>query len=193
VSTPLIRTARVRRPHGVAGEVRVESLGGDARRFRRGLRLSVEAAPRSAPAAAIRAGALPERLTVRSARALGDGDLLLSFMEIGTPEAAGHLRGCYLSVPVEGARCLAGGEWFVWQLVGLAAVDAGGAPLGRVSDVESGSAQDVLVVEGPGGERRFPMVAAFVREVDLAAGRMVLTPWEEDDDGPRRRAGSPAR
>ena len=31
------------------------------------------------------------------------------------------------------------------------------------------------------GERRFPMVSAFVREVDLAGGRIVLTPWEEEE------------
>jgi len=47
--------------------------------------------------------------------------------------------------------------------------------------VEAGPAHDVLVVESEAGERRFPMVSAFVREVDLAGGRIVLTPWEEEE------------
>lgn len=175
---PLLRAARVRRPHGVHGAVRVESLGGDAGRFHRGLQLTPEAAVRP-----MRGGArepLPARLTVRSARDLGDGDLLLGFDGIDTPEAAALLRGAYLCVPAEQARPLRAGEWFVWELVGLVAVDPEGAEIGRVSDVESGAAHDVLVLDTPSGERRFPMVAAFVAEVSPERGRLVLTPWEED-------------
>ncbi|MGP8160433.1 MAG: ribosome maturation factor RimM [Candidatus Dormibacteria bacterium] len=163
----LLRAARVRRPHGVLGEVRAESLGGDARRFRRGVRVTVEGTGRA--------------LTLRSARGLGDGDLLLAFAGIDTPEAAAPLRGAYLCVEPQRARRLPPGEWFVWQLVGLAAVDPEGRPLGVVADVEAGPAHDVLVVGGEGGERRFPMVSAFVREVDVAGGRIVLTPWDEEE------------
>jgi 16S rRNA processing protein RimM len=164
----LIRAAMVRRPHGVRGEVRAEALGGDARRFRRGLRLTSED------------GALA--LTVRNVRRLGDGDLLLSFAEIATPEAAAPLRGTYLCVPEEAARRLPPGEWFVWQLVGLRAEDTEGAELGTVRDVESGAAHDVLVVDTPAGERRFPMVSAFVAAVELQSHRIVLTPWPEEPD-----------
>ena len=163
----LLRAARVRRPHGVLGEVRVESLGGDASRFRRGVRVTVEGSG--------------ETLTVRSARELGDGDLLLRFTGVDTPEAAATLRGAYLCVEPERARLLPPGEWFVWQLVGLEAVDPEGVKLGVVADVETGAAHDVLVVATATGERRFPMVSAFVEEVDLAGGRMVLTPWDEEE------------
>ena len=48
-------------------------------------------------------------------------------------------------------------------------------------DVEAGTAHDVLVVDGREGERRFPMVSAFVREVDIQGGRVVLTPWDEEE------------
>jgi len=164
----LIRAAQVRRPHGVHGEVRVEPLGGDARRFRRGLRLTVEGSDRV--------------LRVRSARGLGDGDVLLGFIGIDTPEAAAPLRGAYLSVPRDRTRPLARGEWFVWQLVGLVAVDPEGRELGRVEDVENGVANDVLVLSTPDGERRLPMVSAFVTAVEPEAGRIVVTPWEEEPD-----------
>jgi len=163
----LLRAARVRRAHGVLGEVRAESLGGDARRFRRGVRVTVEDTGRE--------------MIVRTARGMGDGDVLLAFDGIDTPEAAGLLRGAYLCVEPERARHLPPGEWFVWQLVGLPAVDAEGNAVGVVSDVEAGPAHDVLVVESAVGERRLPMVSAFVREVDLGGGRIVLTPWEEEE------------
>jgi 16S rRNA processing protein RimM len=151
----------------VAGEVRAESLGGDAGRFRPGMRVTVEGTGRS--------------LTVRSARGLGGGDVLLGFTGIDTPEAAATLRGAYLGVEPSQARHLPAGEWFVWQVVGLAAVDTEGRSLGLVADVEAGAAHDILVVDGPEGERRFPMVSAFVREVDIRAGRVVLTPWDEEE------------
>ena len=163
----LLRAARVRRPHGIRGEVRAESLGGDVRRFRRGLRLTVEETGRT--------------VTVSSARGLPDGDLLLAFAGVDTPEEAASLRGAYLCVGTRQARQLPPGEWFVWQLVGLTAVDPEGRTLGVVGDVEAGSAHDVLVLETESGERRFPMVAAFVREVDTGAGQIVLTPWDEEE------------
>jgi len=163
----LLRVARVRRTHGVVGEVRAESLGGDARRFRRGVKVTVEDTGRI--------------LTLRSARGLGEGDLLLGFDGIDSPEAAAPLRGAYLCVEPSRARQLPAGEWFVWQLVGLAALDTEGRQLGVVADVESGTAHDVLVVDGHAGERRFPMVSAFIREVDIQGGRVVLTPWDEEE------------
>ncbi len=166
----LIRAALVRRPHGVRGEVRAQPLGGDARRFRRGLRLTTEDGSCT--------------LTVRSSRQLGDGEVLLGFREIATPEAAAPLRGAYLCVPAEKTRRLKPGEWFVWQLVGLRAVDPEGAEIGTVRDVESGAAHDVLVVDTPVGERRYPMVSAFVAAIEIQSQRIVLTPWpEEPDDG----------
>lgn len=163
----LLRAARVRRPHGIRGEVRAESLGGDVRRFRRGLRMTVEETGRG--------------LTVALARGLPDGDLLLSFAGLDSPEEAASLRGAYLCVGARQARRLPPGEWFVWQLVGLTAVDPEGRTLGLVADVEAGAAHDVMVLETETGERRFPMVAAFVREVDTDGGRIVLTPWDEEE------------
>lgn len=162
----LLRAARVRRPHGVRGELSVESLGGDAGRFRRGVKLTVE-----------QTGSV---LTVRSARSVAGDELLVCFEGIDTPEAASPLRGAYLCVAPQAVRHLPKGEWFVWQLVGLAAVDADGNALGEVTDIEAGAAHDILVIETLAGERRFPMVSAFVTEVDLTGGRIVLTPWDEE-------------
>ena len=166
--TELVRVALVRRVHGVRGGVRVEILGDDPRRFRRGMTLVEERTGRS--------------LTVRAIEDVGGGGLLLRFEGIDTPEAAEPLRGAYLCVGEESARRLPHGEYFVWQLTGLRAVETGGAELGTVSDVEEGVTHDVLVVEASDGSvRRYPMVAAFVSEVAVDRGEIVLTPWEEED------------
>lgn len=161
-----LRAALVRRVHGVRGEVRVEPLGGDGSRFRRGMRLSVEATGRP--------------LTLRSARPGTDGSLLLGFRGVDTPEQAAELRGMYLCVGVSAARRLGPDEWFVWQLVGLRCVGEAGQALGTIADVEPAPAADILVVEGEGAVHRYPMVREFVRRVDLDAGIVTIAPQPEE-------------
>jgi 16S rRNA processing protein RimM len=82
---------------------------------------------------------------------------------------------------VAAARRLRADEWFVWQLQGLRAVTPDHESIGVVEDVEPGVANDVLVVRSGAGVRRFPMVRAFVQQVDVAAGVITLTPLPEDD------------
>ena len=62
-------------------------------------------------------------------------------------------------------------EYYVFQLVGLEVVEEGGRVLGTVADVEPGVANDVLVVDGG---LALPMVEECVRDVDLAAGRILV-------------------
>jgi 16S rRNA processing protein RimM len=187
-----LRVARVLRPHGVRGELRVEPLGGDAARFKPGLRLLVEmhdapsgpvtasaSAPHSPAAPAPARSTPPSTLVVRSARAAG-GAVLVAFEGIDGPQAAALLRGAYLCVDSRDARPLGKDEWFVWQLVGLRAQDASGRGLGVVTDVEEGVANDVLVLERDGRVRRVPMVTAFVSGVDVPGGVITLEEWQEE-------------
>jgi 16S rRNA processing protein RimM len=160
-----LRAARVLRVHGVHGEVRVEALGGDVKRFVRGLRLHTEDG---------------RALTVRSARAPARAGVLLSFEEVLDAAAAAALQGAYLCVDSDAARPLGPDEWFIWQLVGLRAIDSEGRSLGVVEDIEVSVGNDVLVVRHDAGLRRFPMVRQFVRSVDLAARTVTIDPWDED-------------
>ena len=162
-----LRAAFVRRVHGVHGEVRAEPCGGDVSRFAPGTQLLVEGSA--------------TRLTVRSARPGGDGSVLLAFEEIALPEAAEPLRGSYLEVDTAAARPLGADEWFTWQLSGLTVVDTVGRNIGTVSEVEPSVANDVLVVSSGGMVRRFPMVHAFVKKVDLEAGLITLDVQDEVD------------
>jgi 16S rRNA processing protein RimM len=58
-------------------------------------------------------------------------------------------------------------EWYAFDLVGLRAVEDGGRELGRVTAVEPGVANDVLVLEDG---TLLPFVQACVGDIDLAAG-----------------------
>jgi 16S rRNA processing protein RimM len=66
--------------------------------------------------------------------------------------------------------------WYDHQLVGLDVV-RDGQVVGRVVRVEHMPAQDLLIVRvGPDTEVLVPFVKAIVPEVDVAAGRVLVTP-----------------
>lgn len=65
--------------------------------------------------------------------------------------------------------------WFDHQLVGLDVV-RDGAVIGRVVRVDHLPAQDLLIVDTGERETLVPFVKAIVPEVDVAAGRVVVTP-----------------
>ena len=65
--------------------------------------------------------------------------------------------------------------WYEHELVGLEALDPEGRTLGRVGGLETGAAQDLLLVrEQDGGLVRVPLVREIVTEVDLEGGRVVI-------------------
>ena len=104
----------------------------------------------------------------------------LALEELTPREQAEAMREEYLCVDAAQARPLAGGEWFVHQLVGLRVQTADGRALGTVADVEHYVGNDVLVIRDQNTERRIPMAHPFVERVDLGAGVMLVTPWEEE-------------
>jgi 16S rRNA processing protein RimM len=161
-----LRVAQVLRAHGVRGEVRVDPCGGDWSRFTPGTLVEIEDGSKV--------------LTVRSSRQGPGNAVLLAFDEITTPAEADRLRTLYLCVGVDAARPLSDGEWFVWQLVGLRVLDTTGAEVGVVEDVEAGVGNDVLVINQAGDVHRLPMARDYVTAVDLAAGTLTVTPWQEE-------------
>ena len=65
--------------------------------------------------------------------------------------------------------------WYAHQLVGVDVV-RDDAVIGRVVRVEHLPAQDLLIVKTATGEVMVPFVSAIVPTVDLAAGRIIVTP-----------------
>ena len=80
-------------------------------------------------------------------------------------------RGTPLEVPVRSLPPAGDDEYYVFQLVGLRVEEEGGQMLGTVSDVAPGVANDVLELDSG---LALPMVEECVRNVDIAAGRIVV-------------------
>ncbi|RBM05020.1 ribosome maturation factor RimM [Streptomyces sp. PT12] len=157
--------ARIGRAHGIKGEVSVE------------LRTD-EPETRLAPGAVLATDpAAVGPLTIESGR-VHSGRLLLRFAGVGDRTAAEALRNTLLIAEVDPEELPDDPEEFYdHQLIGLDAVTGDGAAVGTVTEVAHLPGQDLLVVERPDGEEALiPFVGEIVPEVDLAGGRLVVTP-----------------
>jgi 16S rRNA processing protein RimM len=99
--------------------------------------------------------------------------------------AAEALRGMELYVSREQLPEPETEEFYHVDLIGLEAVAPDGAVVGRIIGVENYGAGDLLDIRlaGGGQSELVPFTEAFVPDVDLAAGRVVvLMPLEADDD-----------
>jgi 16S rRNA processing protein RimM len=106
------------------------------------------------------------------------GALLAKLEGVETREAARELRGTRVAVQRDAMPDPAEGTYYLADLVGLEVVNGQGAVLGRVEKFFSSGAQDVMEVVGD-KTRLLPWVAAVVKDVDLAGGR-VRVEWEAD-------------
>jgi 16S rRNA processing protein RimM len=103
------------------------------------------------------------------------GRFVLKLRGVDSIDDAEKLRGMDVRIAEADLPALPAGSYYHHQLKGLAAFDEAGTPVGTVEDVlETGGEAPVLSVRGEGPETLIPLAEAFVREVDLARGRIVV-------------------
>ena len=142
-----VQVGRVGKPHGLEGAFVVEQASDDPERFAEGVTLLVGGEP-ARVVESKRAGGRP---VIRLDREAARGDTIeLDRSDLPEPEQ---------------------GEYYAFQLVGLEVEETGGAKLGRVTEVSSGPANDVLELDTG---LALPLVDACVEKVDLGAGRIVV-------------------
>ena len=147
---------RVGKPHGLDGAFFVEQASDDGRWFETGARL----------------WAGEDEVEVVAARRGAGGRQVIRLDR-------GVARGTELEVPVEALPPTEEGEYYAFQLVGLEVVEEGGRRLGQVVAVEPGVANDALALDSG---LLLPIVEACVRDVDLAAGRILVAPGFSDPE-----------
>jgi 16S rRNA processing protein RimM len=109
------------------------------------------------------------------------GQTLLARLEgVNDRSASEALQGLKVAVDRAEFPEAEGGEYYWDDLVGTAVVNTEGVSLGRVEGLLETGAHDVLRVVGE-RERLIPFVGAYVREVDLKGGR-ILVEWGADWD-----------
>lgn len=145
----LVSVGRVGKPHGLDGSFFVEQASEERERFEVGAWLHVDGEPAEVVASKRSKG----RPVIRLDREVPRGaELAVARAELPPPGE---------------------GEYYEFQLVGLAVEEEGGRPLGHVTAVQPGVANDILELDSG---TALPLVEACVRDVDLQAGRILVAP-----------------
>ena len=139
---------RVGRPHGIDGSFVVEQGSEDEGRFAIGAVVLVDGQPAK----------------VVSSKRAGGGRRAIR-LDRDAP------RGATLAVRRDELPEPDADAFYVFQLIGLAVEDSGGRAVGTVMVVLPGAANDSLELEDG---TLLPLIEDCVREVDVAAGRIVV-------------------
>ena len=161
----LVAIGEIGRPHGLDGEVRVSPLTDRPERFEtlRDCVLWDVAHDRREPC------------RLKTTRRHGGG-LVVAIAGCETPDDAAALTGLLLAVPEAEALPAPEGHFYPWQLEGCRVLTEDGREIGRIVRIEPAPAQDLWVIGDESGEHLVPAVPEIVREVDLSARRVVISP-----------------
>jgi 16S rRNA processing protein RimM len=163
----LVAIGEIVRAHGLTGAVRVKALTDRPQRFE-GLADCIVWDPDG---------------DTRAARAVERVDrnqetILMKLAGVEGVQDANALVGRLVAVPERDAVPLPEGQFYPWQLVGCRVETEAGQPVGEVTGLERGPAQDLWVVAAGGRERLVPAVAEIIVALDLAARRVIIRPPE---------------
>ncbi len=133
-----LAVGKLRRPHGVHGEMVMDVLTDFPERLKPGRKMVV--GPQHLP------------VQVRSVRG-HDQALLIAFKGYDTPEKAGELRNLILYATAADQPPLEEGEYYHHELIGLKVYDEQGLLLGELVEIMETGANDVYVVRPETGVR----------------------------------------
>jgi 16S rRNA processing protein RimM len=130
------------------------------------------------PAAITAYGPLSDEAGTRQFRLTLKGPDLVAVEGVADRDAAQRLTGTRLFVAREALPPTDDEEFYLADLIGLAAVTEAGEPLGTVRAVEDHGGGAFLVIEGL-QEMLLPFTRQVVPLVDIASGRLVVVPPAE--------------
>lgn len=160
--------------HGVRGEVRLQSFTADPAAIAGYRDLSD--------------GAGTRRFAIKALRHVRDNLFVARIEGIADRAAAERLTNVELYLPRALLPAPAEGEFYHADLIGLTALDAARALIGRVANVLDFGGGDILEIAPVGGGETllFPFTREIVPEIDLAGGFLVVVPPREvagEDEG----------
>jgi 16S rRNA processing protein RimM len=152
---------KIRRPHGVRGEVLMEIYTDFPERIQAGVVVYV--------------GDQGQQHEIVSRRTHRDG-LLIRFQGYTTPEEAGELRNQLVYVRADDRPPLEEGEYYHHQILGMMVYDEVQGFIGWVREILSTGANDVLVVKNEQErEHLIPFADDWIVEVDVDQKKLRVT------------------
>jgi 16S rRNA processing protein RimM len=159
MATEFLAVGRVIRPHGVRGELLLESLTDFPGHLREVEVVYLGDAAEPHPLA----GAREHR-----------HQLIIRLGDCADRDCAERFRGQVVQIQAAAAAPLPPGFYYHHQLTGLAVVTEAGEDLGELVEVLETGANDVYVVRGPAGEILLPAIRSVIRHIDLDARRVTV-------------------
>lgn len=156
---------RIMKPHGVRGALKVEPLTDDPKRF--DLLQTVYLGPEDDPIESFKV----ERVQYLKKQ------VILSLQTICTFEDADLWRTKFVQISIADAMPPAEGSHYYYELVGLAVYTDKNQYVGRINDILSYPANEIFVVhDDDDREILIPDVPAFIRDINVKEGKMIITP-----------------
>lgn len=162
----LITAGKIIKPHGIKGEVCLESYLDSPSLFLGHVFLQFGKAS-------------PKQYTIKSYRA-HQGRLLATFENISDRTTAESLRGASVLIPKQNLAEPIPGEFYIQDLIGLKVLLVDTHELiGQIVNVMLDTGQELWVIESAQGkEILFPAVPEFVEEIDLDKEEVLINPPE---------------
>ncbi len=159
---------RVVGAHGIRGWIRARWLGDGPENLLAAKRVELADARGSEDPA-------PQAFEIEGGIRGRAGEVRLALRGVREREAAGALRGRLILVDASELPEAAPDEAYWFQLVGCRVELPSGEAVGRVREIWDTPAHDTLVVVGDDGrDRLIPAAPAILRQVDVAAQRIVI-------------------
>ncbi len=151
---------KIRRPHGVVGEVLMEVITDFPERIQKGARVFI--------------GEENSIQQIRSARHHNKG-IIVSFQGYDLPEEVGIFRNQLVKVQSKDAQPLEEGEYYHHELIGLRVVDIRGRVVGSLVEILETGANDVFIVKTDlGKEILLPVIDEVIENIDVDAGLITV-------------------
>lgn len=160
-----VALGRIRRAHGIRGELRLELYGGDLKTVKSATCIWLQS--EQGPAKAIE---------LEAVRPGPGGALLIRVVGVADRTLAETYKGAELLIPSAEMPELEDDEFYYFELEGLQVYDLSETFLGEIVGLFNAGATDVAVVRGPKGEWMFPIIEEMVRSID--DDRVVVDPIE---------------
>lgn len=162
----LITAGKIIKPHGIRGEVCIESYLDDPSIFCGNVLLRWGQKE-------------PVPYTLESFRP-HQGRLLVTFKEVADRNVAETLRNADVLIPRQLLPAPEPGEFYLQDIIGLTVLHSVSfEEIGHITDISLESGQEIWFIESTGGkEIMFPAVPEFVDTIDLDSGTVTILPPE---------------
>ena len=152
---------KLRRPHGIRGEILMEILTDFPERFQEDTVVYV--------------GNEHQPLRIRSIRKHRQA-LLVAFDGYDSRESVGQFRNQFVHVRTDDRPPLPDGEYYIHELTGLQVVTDTGENLGVLTSILETGANDVYIIKpfGDGKDILLPAIDPVILKIDLDQGQMLV-------------------